>query len=146
MEIIKADLSKLDELSVFSSQFFDEIWSKASFETEIKKPNSAVFCAVNDKDDICGVACIENQYGDGYLHNIAVDTELRHQGIGKILTEKCVDFIKSNGINKIFLEVRVSNIPAIKLYEKVGFKTVATRKGFYSNPNEDAYSMILELD
>lgn len=146
MEIIKADLSKLDELSEFSAQFFDEIWSTSSFESEIKKPNSAVFCAVNDNDEICGVACIENQYGDGYLHNIAVNTALRKQGIGKILTDKCADFIKSNGVNKIFLEVRVSNIPAIKLYEKIGFKIVATRKGFYSNPTEDAYSMILELD
>ncbi len=144
MEIIKADLSKLAELADFSARFFAEPWSADSFSSELKKPNSAVFCAVYD-DKICGVACIENQFGDGYLHNISVSPDFRRQGIGERLMNECTEFIKTSGAEKIFLEVRVSNVSAIKMYEKTGFKTVSTRKGFYSNPNEDAYSMILEL-
>ena len=144
IEIFKADECLTSELTAFSNQFFDEKWSESSFSNEIKKPNSAVFCAFYD-NEIVGVACVENQFGDGYLHNIAVDDEYRRQGIAKWLMDKCSEFLLSNGVEKIFLEVRKSNTNALNLYKKCGFETVSIRKGFYANPTEDAYSMVLEM-
>ena len=142
--IIKADHALLPELTRFSADFFDEPWSKEAFEAEINKTNSAVFCAVLD-GNIIGVVCIENQFGDGYLHNIAVDTEFRRQGIAKRLIKKCVEFIRASAVSKIYLEVRVSNTSAVSLYKKVGLTILTVRKKFYSCPEEDAYSMVLEL-
>lgn len=144
IEIIKADEHLISELVSFSALFFDEKWSESSFSNEIKKSNSAIFCAFFDKK-IVGVACIENQFGDGYLHNIAVADDYRRQGIAKKLMDKCCDFLQSKGVDKIFLEVRKSNSNAQNLYKKCGFDTVCVRKGFYANPTEDAYSMVLEM-
>ncbi len=143
--VIKADESKLYELASFSDLYFDEKWPEASFSSEIKKPNSAVFCAINESGEICGVACVENQYGDGYLHNIAVSDSYRRHGIGQQLINECVHFLEQFGVEKTFLEVRISNVGAVKLYEKIGFKLITVRNNFYSNPIEDAYSMVLEI-
>ena len=144
IDIKKADDNLVGELASFSDRFFDEKWSEASFSAEIKKPNSAVFCTFCE-DKIVGVVCVENQYGDGYLHNIAVADNFRRQGIAQQLMDKCYDFLQSNGVEKLFLEVRQSNIKAVNLYKKCGFDTVCVRKGFFSNPAENAYSMVLEM-
>ena len=144
VEIIKADEQLVVELTSFSNRFFDEKWSEASFSSEIKKPNSAVFCACY-YNKIVGVACVENQFGDGYLHNIAVADDYRRQGIARQLMNKCREFLQTNDVEKIFLEVRTSNTNAVNLYKKCGFETVCVRKGFYANPTEDAYSMVLEM-
>ena len=144
VEIIKADEQLVVELTSFSNRFFDEKWSEASFSSEIKKPNSAVFCAYCD-NKIVGVACVENQFGDGYLHNIAVADDYRQQGIARQLMNKCREFLQTNDVEKIFLEVRTSNTNAVNLYKKCGFETVCVRKGFYANPTEDGYSMVLEM-
>ncbi len=145
LKYIKADCSYLSKLTQFSAQFFAECWSEASFSSELKKPNSAVFCAVNEDNDICGVICVENQFGDGYLHNIAVKPDYRRQGVGEALISHASAFIKLCGANKMFLEVRVSNNNAINLYKKYGFEIISVRRGFYNDPNEDAYTMVLEL-
>lgn len=142
--IIKADSSLLPELTRFSADFFDESWPKASFLSELKKANSAVFCAIFD-GNIIAAACVENQFGDGYLHNIAVDTEFRRKGIANKLLGECIGFVSSLGVKRMYLEVRVSNESAVSLYKKSGFKVISKRKGFYSCPKEDAYSMVLEL-
>ena len=144
VEIIKADEQLVVELTSFSNRFFDEKWSEASFSSEIKKPNSAVFCAYCD-NKIVGVVCVENQFGDGYLHNIAVADDYRRQGIARQLMNKCREFLQTNDVEKIFLEVRTSNTNAVNLYKKCGFETVCVRKGFYAGPIEDAYSMVLEM-
>lgn len=144
IEIKKADDGLISELVSFSHRFFDEKWSEVSFLNEIKKSNSAVFCAFYD-NVMVGVVCIENQFGDGYLHNIAVADNFRRQGIARKLIDKCCDFLQSNCVEKIFLEVRMSNTNAVNLYKKCGFETICVRKGFYTNPTEDAYSMILEM-
>ncbi len=143
-KIIKADKTVLPKLADFSARFFDEKWSEGSFSSELEKANSAVFCALCD-GEIIAVACAENQFGDGYLHNIAVDDRFRRQGIAQKIIEYAVDFLKFQGVNKLFLEVRVSNIAAVSLYEKLGFSKITVRKGFYSNPIEDAYSMVMEI-
>ncbi|MBQ5885961.1 MAG: ribosomal protein S18-alanine N-acetyltransferase [Clostridia bacterium] len=144
IDIIKADELLVSELASFSARFFDEKWSEACFLNEIKKLNSAVFCAFCE-NEIVGVACVENQFGDGYLHNIAVADDYRRQGIAHQLMDKCFEFLQTNGLNKMFLEVRMSNTNAVNLYKKCGFETICIRKGFYTNPSEDAYSMVLEM-
>ncbi|MDE6707412.1 MAG: ribosomal protein S18-alanine N-acetyltransferase, partial [Oscillospiraceae bacterium] len=72
------------------------------------------------------------------LTNIAVAPEFRNQGIASKLLKFLLQELKNY---HIFLEVRISNIPAIKLYQKFHFKQVGIRKRFYQNPIEDAILM-----
>ena len=74
------------------------------------------------------------------LDRIAVRKDKRNNQIGKKLIEALEDNLIKNGVNSIFLEVRVSNMIAISLYEKMGFEKINVRKKYYEN-TEDAIVM-----
>ncbi|MDO4593812.1 MAG: ribosomal protein S18-alanine N-acetyltransferase [Tissierellia bacterium] len=78
------------------------------------------------------------------LKTIAVDKRYQNKKIGTKLIEHYIHLCSNNKIKKIYLEVRVKNTFAIKLYEKFGFKIVALRKNYYKKTNEDAYLMLRE--
>ncbi|MFA6431351.1 MAG: ribosomal protein S18-alanine N-acetyltransferase [Candidatus Margulisiibacteriota bacterium] len=71
-----------------------------------------------------------------HVINMAVHPDHRCKGVGAKLMERIL-----NKKDTFFLEVRVSNLPAIKLYEKYGFARIDTRKQYYADNNEDAYVM-----
>jgi ribosomal-protein-alanine N-acetyltransferase len=80
---------------------------------------------------------------EAQLLDIYVEPELRRQGLAeKKLREWFATLAPGT---KVILEVRVSNHPARKLYEKLGFKELYRRKEYYSNPQEDALVMQLVL-
>ena len=72
------------------------------------------------------------------MMNIAVSPDYRRQGIGEKLVTELVEGLKVRGNHSLMLEVRASNIPAQKLYEKLGFRLVGRRPRYYHNPKEDA--------
>jgi len=81
----------------------------------------------------------------GHLVSIAVLEPYRGRGIGKALLRRTIDVMdKVYGVEAIYLEVRVSNLRAIGLYEKFGFKRVKTIKSYYRD-GEDAYVMVKRL-
>ncbi|MDR0846799.1 MAG: ribosomal protein S18-alanine N-acetyltransferase [Lactobacillales bacterium] len=69
------------------------------------------------------------------IYQVETKPEFRRQGVANGLL---AHLLKENEDAKIFLEVRVTNEPARKLYEKFGFKEINTRKNYYKNPTEDA--------
>ena len=79
------------------------------------------------------------------IGNIAVKIDYRKKGIAKELVLYLLAFCKDNNIESINLEVRVSNIPAIKLYESFGFKKEGIRKNYYEG-KEDAVIMWLRFN
>jgi len=70
--------------------------------------------------------------------NIVTRNGYKNQGIASYLIKELYKFGFSKNINEFFLEVRVTNTPAISLYEKNGFKKISMRKKYYTNPIEDA--------
>lgn len=81
----------------------------------------------------------------GHVVSIAVLPEYRKQGIGKNLMLNAEKALKDYGAKEIILEVRVSNTPAINLYEKLGYEKVKVLKRYYSD-GEDAYLMAKKLE
>ncbi len=100
-------------------------------------------CGAEDRQDeeaVAGFAllrCLD----DAELIRIAVDTAYRRQGIGYRLLTALKDEAERRGIHDIILEVRESNEPAKRMYEKAGFVTEGIRKKYYSEPTEDAVIM-----
>ena len=78
---------------------------------------------------------------EGYITNIAIHPNHRRKGIAFSLTEALKSEAEKLKLSFLTLEVRESNLAAIKLYEKAGFETVGKRKSFYSDPKEDAILM-----
>jgi len=89
-----------------------------------------------DKDKIVGYIGIEKIADETHIINMAVDPDYRKQGIGTKLIEAIL-----NDKDVFFLEVRVSNVAAQRLYKKFSFDVVGTRKKYYQDNNEDAYIM-----
>ncbi|MEM2147928.1 MAG: ribosomal protein S18-alanine N-acetyltransferase [Candidatus Bathyarchaeia archaeon] len=80
----------------------------------------------------------------GHVVSIAVMPEHRRKGIGKALVTRAMEGMRLYNAKQCFLEVRLTNTPAISLYEKLGFKVTKTIHGYYSD-GEDAYVMSREL-
>ena len=77
--------------------------------------------------------------------NVAVKSDMRGQGIGSLIMEHFIMKMREGGVDKVFLEVRASNLSAIGLYQKLGFFPVGVSKNHFSLPTEDAILMNLEL-
>ncbi|MDK2914232.1 MAG: [ribosomal protein S18]-alanine N-acetyltransferase [Thermococcaceae archaeon] len=82
---------------------------------------------------------------EGHIMSIAVDKDYRGNGIGSALLKEVIERLIRKGARYIGLEVRVSNLGAIALYERLGFKKVKRIIGYYSD-GEDAYYMLLPVE
>lgn len=120
-------------------------WSLKSYQEAFSSDNAIIIVAEVD-DAIAGFSVFYLTSPEAELPDIVVDEAYRGQGIGRFLLEKSLDELKLRGIDTIFLEVRVSNTPARRLYESFGFEQIGIRKYFYSNPVEDAVCMRLDLE
>ena len=83
-------------------------------------------------------------FEEAHVTTIAVKEEYQKQGIANILMMTLIDECYKNMVKYITLEVRVSNVPALGLYAKWGFKDIGVRKGYYQDNNEDALIMFTE--
>ena len=81
---------------------------------------------------------------EAHITNIAVSPDFRRKHIGESLLMVLIESCRKSMVKYITLEVRVSNEPAIKLYEKYGFRSLGTRKGYYQDNDEDALIMWTE--
>lgn len=96
---------------------------------------------VRETSAVAGYASLMDAAGEGNIMNIAVDEPFRRQGLGGMLLDELIRMGKMRNISAFTLEVRVSNAPAISLYEQKGFLTEGVRKGYYEHPREDALIM-----
>ena len=119
-------------------------WSKDSFYSEINNKLAKYYVAKNSSGKTVGYLGAWHIVDEAHITTVAVDPECLRQHIGESLIVKMLEDCYNEFIKYITLEVRVSNIPAIKLYEKYGFKSLGTRKGYYQDNNEDALIMWTE--
>ena len=96
-------------------------------------------------NDVVGYISFTIILDECQIVNVASAPSARKMGVGSALIENLLNYCKQNEVCKLFLEVRASNVPAIKLYEKFGFLVVGVSKNHYSLPTEDALLMNLEL-
>ena len=76
--------------------------------------------------------------GEGEIANLAVSREFRGRGLGARLVDAVLDEGSRRGVDGLYLEVRVSNAEARRLYGSRGFEEVGRRQGYYRRPAEDA--------
>lgn len=119
-------------------------WSETSFLSEIYSRHSITRVAELN-GNIVAYVCIKQVADEGVLMNLTVHPLYRRQGIANMIFSNSLDDLRTNGCRFLFLEVRISNIAAKKLYEKLNFKVIGTRKDYYLRPTEDALVMMLEL-
>ena len=116
-------------------------WSEKSFAESIVREDT-IFLVCEEKDGaIMGYIGMYLSFDEASITNVAVASQFRKRGCGKQLVIAAKTAAKEAGAESIFLEVRVSNVPAISLYKKQGFENLGIRKKFYEHPVEDAIIM-----
>lgn len=111
-------------------------WTAWDYERVARKEMAGWVALVNDK--IAGFLIARRLVSDMEILNFAVAASLRRSGIGSALLSQSLDWARSFGAQKALLEVRVSNLAAIRFYQNYGFEVVGRRPRYYSAPIEDA--------
>lgn len=128
------DVCKIEEAT------FSMPWKAADFMDMIRRDDLTYLVASLD-GEIIGGAGFRNVLGDGEITNVAISEAYRGNGYGRKLVGELLKKGEEMGATAFTLEVRVSNTPAIRLYESLGFKSEGIRPGFYEKPTEDAMIM-----
>jgi ribosomal-protein-alanine N-acetyltransferase len=115
-------------------------WTQASFLHELHSPHSQL-TAAERQGEVVGYICCWYVADEVHILDIAVRPESRRQGVGERLLRHALVVGQQKGAQSAILEVRQSNLPAIALYRKFGFRQVAVRRGYYTN-GEDALLMV----
>ena len=106
--------------------------------------NRALFVAV-DSERVLGFVVAAVVAGQAELESIAVDPERRRLGVGRALSDAIMVWGREAGAREMLLEVRSANAEARALYDRLGFKQTGLRRGYYSDPPDDAVLMSVSL-
>lgn len=128
-----------------------EHYSDSFFEERLRESPETFLVAEDEQGKIPGYIMCRIEYGfsnlkkyglarKGHIVSVAVLEPHRKFGLGRALVEESIEGMKQRGCSEVYLEVRVSNEPAISLYLKLGMRTVATHHGYYRD-GEAAYLM-----
>lgn len=150
-------LDDVDQIMKINRLALPENYPYYFFVEHVKDYDKAFYVAVID-GDIVGYIMPRIEYGfsnfkslpslvkKGHVVSIAVLEQFRNQGIGSSLLEASMKSMKDDyGAEEVYLEVRVSNYPAISMYEKHGFVKIKVLKHYYAD-GEDAYLMAALLN
>ena len=137
MMITEMNESHVPQIAALEKICFADPWSEMSIASELQNLWSYWLAALED-DRVIGYVGSQSSIDEADIMNVAVHPDFRRKGIAETLINRLVADLKERGIHALLLEVRVSNAPAIALYEKLGFSQVGRRKNYYHNPKEDA--------
>ncbi|HWF34489.1 MAG TPA: ribosomal protein S18-alanine N-acetyltransferase [Solirubrobacteraceae bacterium] len=131
--------SDLPQVIAVERRAFPTPWSLAMFVLELSKPSGVCLAATIDDELVGYLIC--SRYDDvWHLMNVAVDPSRRRRGVGSALLAEMLERA-GLGQGRYTLEVRTSNLGAIRLYEQFGFAAAGTRRRYYQDTGEDAVIM-----
>ena len=135
-----AEILDIPHIAALEQECFSAPWSENALRETMEQENS-VFLVAECDGEICGYVGSYHAAGEGYITNVAVSVTMRRRGVGRSLICALKEKATEKEFSFLTLEVRVGNLPAIALYESLGFVNLGRRPRFYSNPTEDAYIM-----
>jgi ribosomal-protein-alanine N-acetyltransferase len=117
-------------------------WSRSMFASELAKPSSICLGAFDlETEELVGYLVISRYVDAWHVMNVAVASDHRRRGIATTMMERLFEVTAGRGRRGYTLEVRVSNVGAVALYERLGFKPRGVRRGYYTDNREDALIM-----
>lgn len=138
--IREMEAADAEAVSVIERESFSMPWSAKDF-LEMVEADYAHYYVAEVDGKIAGCCGIRNIAGEGEITNVVVAAPYRKKGIALKMMEYMLERAEEIGIGDCTLEVRISNQPAIRLYERLGFQGEGIRPGFYEKPDEDALIM-----
>jgi len=144
IELRRLLLDDLTEIEEIERRSYPTPWSRSMFAGELAKPSSiclGAFEAEGEEGALVGYLIVSRYVDAWHVMNVAVDPAHRRHGIGGRLLTELFARTGEDGHRGYTLEVRVSNDEAIRLYEKLGFRSRGVRRAYYTDNREDALIM-----
>jgi len=136
------ELRDLNAIETIERESYPTPWSRSMFASELAKPSSISLGAfASDTGELVGYLIISRYVDAWHVMNVAVAVAHRRLGIARTLLERLFEVTATDERRGYTLEVRVSNLGAIKLYERLGFVPRGVRRGYYTDNREDALIM-----
>jgi len=123
---------------------FTSPWPDHAYRSEIESNRLAHYLVARAGDTVAAYGGMWLMVDEAHITTFAVHPAWRRQGIGERLLLAFLDLAVDRGAHEATLEVRLSNLPARRLYEKYGFRPVGLRPRYYSDDHEDALIMTTE--
>ncbi len=139
--IIESDIA---QIAIIESETFSEPWSRSALALLLTEEYPS-FCALGENGELIGYLSAQRALDELQIINVAIREPFRGKGLGGLLLEAAEEYCRTREIKSVSLEVRVSNLPALRLYEKHGYRSAGIRRNFYRKPTEDAAVMIKNL-
>lgn len=135
-------IDDLESVCVIEIEAFSHPWTKDDFLSELKTNPYANYYVLEMSGQIIAYVGFWITFENAQITTIAVASNYRGQKYSKELMTYVDEVCHIKNIDQISLEVRISNIKAINLYESYGFKKCGMRKDYYQDKHEDAYLMV----
>lgn len=143
MTIEKLSVLDINDLSNFNQRYFDDGWSLEMLKSAFDSGRFHLFGA-KDKEIIIGYISVSQSLDTADIEGIVVHPNYRKKGVAKSLIERAINQLIDLGVQRILLEVREGNLPAISLYQSQGFSAISKRNKYYHD-GENALVMMKEL-
>ena len=143
LHVEPAETRDAKDLARIHGQSFYRGWPTADFESFLKERDTPAYIACDARRRIAGFALIRSVADEAELLTIAVEPRWRGQGVGRALLDAVFADLMLSPARRMFLEVDEQNHAAIRLYEKLGFSTIASRKGYYPRRDGSAATALV---
>jgi ribosomal-protein-alanine N-acetyltransferase len=134
-------LSDLDAVMAIESRSFPTPWSRNAFHSELMENNFATYLVLDFHGRVVAYGGMWIILDEAHVTNVAVHPDFRGHHLGERMMVGLMERAKSLGAHRMTLEVRRSNLVAQNLYQKLGFIQLGVRRGYYTDPREDAFIM-----
>lgn len=139
-------LDDIDEVLKVEESSFTVPWKREAFYNELVHNQFAKYIVMSDNDRVIGYCGMWLILDEAHITNIAVLPDYRGKKLGEALLMQAKILAMQHGAVTMTLEVRVSNQVAQSLYRKLGFKPGGIRKNYYTDNQEDALVMWVNLN
>jgi [ribosomal protein S18]-alanine N-acetyltransferase len=137
----------LDGVLEVESESFTNPWTREMYASELKDRSVCHILVVRtDEHPVVGFCAFWLVSGEIHINNLAIRPGFRGQGFGTGLVSEVLAHAQVLGATRATLEVRRSNVGAVRLYERLGFRLSGSRRGYYSSPVEDALILWWDRD
>jgi len=143
LNITKMNKDHIAGVAEIEAKVFSAPWSARAFRDTLTMEHALFYVALA-QGEVAGYCGIFLAADEGEITNVAAAPGWRRQKIAQRLLQKTMAEAHNRGAQRIFLEVRSRNAPAVGLYQKAGFHTVGRRKNYYQRPQDDALVMMYE--
>ncbi|WP_116963927.1 ribosomal protein S18-alanine N-acetyltransferase [Fastidiosibacter lacustris] len=143
-QILPLSENYLPQMMDIEREVFDHPWSASLMKDSILSAHTETWGLLDPNDRLIAFVVVSAIFDEAEILNFSVAKIYQHQGFGQKLLAYLMNHLAYKKIEKLFLEVGVSNIPAISIYKKYGFEQISVRKNYYQVGDKQEDALVLQ--